>query len=61
MNKEDVLKLSGREIDRETLKEIRECEDVKAIRDNGIDGNHIGKRWYVVVFRTGNGISVYCR
>jgi len=41
------------------LNEIQQSEEVKAIRDNGMDGRRIGKRWYVVVFNDGYGVSVY--
>ena len=42
------------------MDEIRRSDDVKVIRDNGMAGKHIGKRWYVVVFKSGHGINVYC-
>lgn len=59
MNREEIIKLGGKVIDKKTLDEIQESEDVKAIRDNGMDATHIGKRWYVVVFHNGEGVSVY--
>ena len=60
MNKSEILRYSGKVIDRSTLNEIRASEDVKVIRDNGMSGTHIGKRWYVVVLKGGGGVSVYC-
>lgn len=60
MNKSEILRYSGKVIDPSTMNEIRASEDVKVIRDNGMSGSHIGKRWYVVVFKSGDGISVYC-
>ena len=60
MNKSEILRYSGKVIDLSTMDEIRASDDVKVIRDNGMSGSHIGKRWYVVVFKSGDGISVYC-
>lgn len=61
MTREEIVRLDGKVIDRETLAEIQASEPVRAIRDNGIDATHIGKHWYVVEFRKGEGINVYCR
>ena len=61
MTREEIVRLDGNVIDRWTLEEIQESKDVKVIRDNGIDGNHLGKDWYVVEFYGGEGINVYCR
>ncbi len=59
MTREEILEFSGQTVDDDTLKQIQESDAVKAIRDNGIDGNHPGKHWFVVVFKEGSGISVY--
>ncbi|MDY2960547.1 MAG: hypothetical protein SOR72_07190 [Hornefia sp.] len=59
MIRQEIVKLDGKVIDKKILDEIQKSEDVKAIRDNGMDATHIGKRWYVVVFHSGEGISVY--
>ncbi len=61
MKKEDILRLANQVIDVRTLDEIGASEDVKVIRDNGTSGDHPGKRWYVVVFNNGRGVSVYCK
>ena len=60
MTKKEILQYSEKVIDRQTMDEIRRSDDVKVIRDNGMAGKHLGKRWYVVVFKGGDGISVYC-
>ena len=59
MTREEITNLDGTIIDRKMLNEIQQSEEVKAIRDNGMDGRRIGKRWYVVVFNDGYGVSVY--
>lgn len=61
MTREEITKLDGKVIDRKLLEEMKECEQVKVIRDNGMDAKRIGKRWYVVVFKDGYGINVYAK
>ncbi len=61
MRADEIARFSGQVIDRATLDAIKASENVKTIKDCGIDGRHLGKKWYVVVFRDGTEISVYTK
>jgi hypothetical protein len=61
MRADEIAKFSGQVIDKATLESIKDSENVKVIKDCGIDGRHLGKKWYVVVFTDGTEISVYTR
>lgn len=49
MRADEIARFSGQVIDRATLDAIKASENVKTIKDCGIDGRHLGKNgmwWY---------------
>lgn len=61
MRTDEIAKYSGEVVDKKTLEEIAGSENIKVIKDCGIDGRHLGKKWYVIVFRDGTEMSVYLK
>ncbi|TDP56296.1 hypothetical protein [Aminicella lysinilytica] len=57
----EIAQYSGKVVDKTTLDRIASSENVKVVRDCGIDGNHLGKKWYVIVFKDDTEISVYVK
>lgn len=61
MTGKEIAQYKDKVVDRETLDRLASSENVKTVKDCGIDGNHPGKKWYVIVFNDMTEISVYVK